>query len=354
MAAYSDADKVLSTPPGGDGTGAGFGSWNLPNFVGELFKLSPLETPLTSLIGGLTGGRAARGIVFGWQDTIHRAPGQQVNDEGADTTFTAQKRSDRINVCEIFQYGTEVSYSKQGGVDRLGTIGEIGVTDPAIVDQASILGNQPVQSEVDWQMQVLLEQMGLDVEWAFLNETLAIPNDGTARATQGIEGAISTDTTTDYLNGAADPGVPASRDVINDLAKKLYDNGAPMRNAVIMINSQNKLEIGASYAALDGGWNVQPRSYNVFGVNVTDLETEFGRFPVVLNRHVDQNTVLILELDVMAPRFLPIAGKGHVFMEPLSKSGSYDREQLYGEIGLEYGPAGWHAKATNLHTFTAP
>lgn len=351
MAAYGVADQVTSTPPGGAGTGAGFGSWNLPNFVGELFKLSPLETPLLSLIGGLTGGRAARGIVFGWQDTLHRAPAAQANDEGADTTFTAQKRSDRVNVCEIFQYGTEVSYSKQGGVDRLGTIGEVGVTDPAIVDQASILGNQPVQNEIDWQMQVLLEQMGLDVEWAFLNETLAIPNDGTARQTQGIIGAISTDTTTSYLNAVADPGQLANRTVINDLSKKLYDNGAPMRNCVLMVNSQPKLELGNSYAVSSTGWNVQPRSYNVFGVNVTDLETEFGRYPVVLNRHLDQNTVLIVDLDVMAPRFLPIPGKGHVFMEPLAKSGSYDREQLYGEIGLEYGPAGWHAKATDLHTF---
>ena len=65
MAAYGTADQVTSTPPGGAGTGAGFGSWNLPNFVGELFKLSPLETPLLSLIGGLTGGRPARGIAQG-------------------------------------------------------------------------------------------------------------------------------------------------------------------------------------------------------------------------------------------------------------------------------------------------
>jgi hypothetical protein len=319
--------------------------------VGELFRLSPLETPLLSLIGGLTGGRPAKGITFGWQDTLHRAPAAQANDEGADATFTAQKRQDRINVVQIFQYGTEISYSKQGGTDRLGTIG-LRATPPDVEDQASILGSNPVQDEVSFQTQVLIEQMGLDVEWAFLNETLAVPVDGSARQTQGILGAISTDTTTDYLNAVADPGQPFDRAVINDLSKKLYDNGAPMRNCVIMINSTNKVDLGNSFALEgSGGWNQTPRSYNVFGVNVTDIETEFGRYPVVLNRHLDQNTATVLELDVMAPRFLPIPGKGHVFMEPLAKSGSYDRDQLYGEIGLEYGPAGWHAVATNLHTF---
>ena len=64
----------------------------------------------------------------------------------------------------------------------------------------------------------------------------------------------------------------------------------------LMVGSNSKLQLGDSYAALDGGWNVQPRSYSVFGVNVTDLETEFGRYPVVLNRHLDVDTVLIVDL----------------------------------------------------------
>ena len=84
-------------------------------------------------------------------------------------------------------------------------------------------------------------------------------------------------------------------------------------------------------------------------MNVTDVETEFGRYPVVLNRHIPADTALIIELDVMAPHFVPTPGKGHFFVEPLSKDGSYDRAQLYGDIGLEYGPSGWHAKAINLH-----
>ena len=165
MPAFDAGDQVASSVP--TGGVAGWGTWNLPNFVGELFTLSPLETPLLSLIGGLTGGRPAPGITFGWQDTIHRAPAAQANDEGSDASFSAQKRNDRINVVEIFQYGTEISYSKMGGVDRLGTIGER-ATPPTVEDQASILGNQPVQDEPSFQMQVLLEQCGLDVEWAFL------------------------------------------------------------------------------------------------------------------------------------------------------------------------------------------
>lgn len=32
-------------------------TWNLPNYAGELFTADPTQTPLLSMIGGLTGGR---------------------------------------------------------------------------------------------------------------------------------------------------------------------------------------------------------------------------------------------------------------------------------------------------------
>jgi hypothetical protein len=166
-----------------------------------------------------------------------------------------------------------------------------------------------------------------------------------ARQTQGIIGAVDAATTTDWTGSDQANG----RVVINDLSQKLYDNGAKMRNCVFMVGSQDKLDLGADFALTASGWNVQPRSYNVFGVNVTDIETEFGKYPVVLNRHLPANTVLVLDLAFMAPCFLPSAG-GHFFLEPLAKSGSYDRAQLYGDIGLKYGPGGWHALASDLNT----
>ena len=340
MAAFDTIDQV-----------AGQGRTdNLPNFVGELFKLSPLETTFLSLIGGLTGGMAQTRPVEVWQDSIHRAPAIQTNAEGADASFDNQRRRERRNVSTIHQYGVELTYTKQAatGLTGLGAwAGSAPPTAPIDVDSAGVLGTQPVQSEMAWQLQVKIEQAALDVELLFLEGIFAYSVSGDDRQTDGIVTAVSADTTTDYV---AALGTTASRAVVNDLSKKLYDNGAPMRNCVMMVGSQSKLDLGDSYQ-LDGGgaWNVQPRSYSVFGVNVTDIETEFGRYPVVLNRHLDENTVLIVDLDVCEPFFMPIPGKGHFFLEPLAKLGSYDRAQLYGEIGLKYGPSGWHAKAINLN-----
>ncbi len=359
MASYAATDVV---------TGQGTAS-NLPNFVGELFKLSPLDTPLLTLIGGKSGGRPTASPVFTWQDTIHRAPdrtfGGTVITEGADAEFTSQKRNERRNVVQIFQYGVELTYLKQGSVDLLGAE-NISMAGPPTADittyATSILGNQPVQSEMAWQLQIKIEQCALDVEDAFLNGTFAYPADlaTTGPETQGIVGAISADTSIDAADLAEVPGSTAgdfgpdrAGFVIAAMSKALYDNGAPMRNVIIMGNSTPKSDTGVFYVSVAAGGSIQPRSYNMFGLNVQDLVTEFGTYPWVLNRHLAQTSLLMIDLDVMAPRFEPVPNKGHFFLEPLSKLGSYDREQLYGQIGLEYGPGGWHAEATQWATISA-
>jgi len=342
MPAYGVVDQVA-----GQGRTA-----NLPNFVGELYKLSPLETPFLSLIGGLSGGMSQTNPIETWQDTLHRAPAIQTNAEGADATFSSQRRAERRNVSTIHQYGVEITYTKAAATGQTG-LGAWSATAPPTGDSgvsASGIngGVQPVMSEVGWQLQIKLEQAALDVELLFLEGVFAYANTGDDRQTDGIVTSVSSDTTTDYT---ASPGTAASRAVINDLAQKLFDNGAPMRNVVMFVNSQSKLDIGNDYQLAAGGaWNVQPRSYSVFGVNVTDIETEFAKYPVVLNRHLEENTILLADLDVCKPFYMPIPGKGHFFLEPLAKLGSYDRHQLYGEVGLMYGPSGWHAKAIALNT----
>ncbi len=346
MAAFGTGNQATSSPPAGGV--AGFGSFNLPNFVGELFKLSPLETPFLSLVGGLTGGERAVAPQFTWQDTLHRAPAlthaSRKAIEGADAAFSAQTRSERQNVCEIFQYGVELTYTKQAATGLLGTSG----ASPA-TGAESILGNQPVQNEMAWQLQVKLEQAALDCEISFLTGTFAYPNDGTARQTQGIIGAI-TDVAKDATVAADWDGVTATdpvggRVLLNELMTALYDNGAPMGSLTLMTGAA---EVNVIADAFQDGGNLQPRSMSAFGVNLQRVETNVGAVNIVINRHIPDGTVLILNLANMAPKFLPIPGKGHFFLEPLAKSGSYDRMQLYGEIGLKYGPQGWNAKATNF------
>ncbi len=353
MPAYGTTNQPASAVPAGGL--AGFGTWNLPNFVGELFKTSPLETPFVSTIGGMSGGESLAAVKFTWQTTQHRAPALQGGPadrtfiEGDDATFQVQSRSEVVNVAEIFQYGVELTYSKQAATGQLTEAGLGALATPV---SAQVLGNQPVKDEMAWQLQIKLEQCALDLEIAFLTGTLAYAADGTTRATQGITGAIAAATSLDAQLIADFPGathIVLGDEAVEVMAQAMWDEGAPLRNVQIHMGSAIKRSVSTEF---QNRGNVQPRSYNKFGVNATEIETDFGNFPMILNRHIAAETMIAIEMDVSMPCFLPIPGKGHFFLEPLAKSGSYDRQQLYGEIGLKYGPPGWHGIVTNLDLAT--
>lgn len=102
-------------------------------------------------------------------------------------------------------------------------------------------------------------------------------------------------------------------------------------------------------ALRNAGW-AESQSRNVAGVNLQTLETDFGRLNLMLNRYMPDDEVAIVSLEELAPVILEIPGKGFLFEEDLAKTGSAERKQLYGEVGLKTGNERKHAKITNLTT----
>ena len=94
--------------------------------------------------------------------------------------------------------------------------------------------------------------------------------------------------------------------------------------------------------------NYQERSRSIGGVNVQEIETDFGPIGIMLERAMPANALAFAHLRLCKPKFLVIPGKGFMFVEPLAKTGSSEKYQLYGEVGLEYGDEVCHAKITGL------
>jgi hypothetical protein len=306
---------------------AGLGTtFNLPNFTGELFFLTPAETPLVSMIGGLTGGQRISTIDFEWQTTDNADVAQPDIVQGADATFSSRDRANVHNVAQIHQEGFHLAYTKLAATGNISGL--------------SILGNQPVQDERSFQTRLKLEKVGRDVEHSFLNGTFQKPaNNSTGRRTRGVLTAA----TTNVVNASS---AQLTRTHVNTLLRQMYGNtvsGAPFRNVVIFVNAYQKQKISEIYG-------FAPQSRNVGGLNINLIETDFGPMGVVLNRYVPTSVVAVVDVSVLAPKILEIPGYGFVFMEPLAKTGSAEKWQIYGEIGLEYGPESWHGKITNLAT----
>ncbi|MDN6489332.1 MAG: DUF5309 domain-containing protein, partial [Yaniella sp.] len=108
--------------PGITGMGT---TYNLPNYVGDLFAASREDTPLLSAIGGLTGGESVGSTVFEWQGyDLRDADDGRQRLEGANAPDGEQRtRYNASNVLEIHQEAVDISYTKQGASRQRSTAG---------------------------------------------------------------------------------------------------------------------------------------------------------------------------------------------------------------------------------------
>ena len=316
-------------------------TFELPNFVGELFSLIPAQTPLLSMSGGLTGGKSVSTKEFVWQveDNVEAAV-NKVRIEGDDPVPNAIIRQEVKNVVEIHQEGVSISYTKQAAVGQLGAGGAGATFNEYSIAAAPILGTQPVQGEIPHQLALKINQIARDVELSFLSGVYAYPVDNaTARATRGVLTSITT-------HSAA--YATSLRDSINAMLAGMYEDEtkvAPLIQPVLYMNGTTKTKLSAEYS---NNLGLADRSRTIGGVNVETIVTDFGTFGVVLDRYMPVDEIALLDMSVISPCFLPIPGKGHFFTEPLAKTGAYDIFQLYGEIGIEYGPEQFHGLITSI------
>lgn len=332
---------IPSTPVTGD-----IDSYDLPQYVGELHDLQPKNTPFLSMAGGLNGVRVEASREFTWQVEDGEAAGATQTDrvalENATPTASAVPRQQVINVVEIHQEAVEFGYTAQAAVAQLAT------------DSARIEGMNPVRSPMQHQIDKKLGKIARDVERSFLNGSLVNPSDNlTKRQTQGIIGAVDTHQI-NYTTGVGGKGsaYTSIRECLNDLLVGMFEptnegNVAPAANEdgtfVLFVGGAPKVAISNEYS---GDLAYQPRDRYVGGVNIGNLVTDFGDIGIVLDRYMPSGTLLLADMSVVRSVVVPIPGKGVFFAEPLAKTGATDKVQIYGEIGLEYGPETFHGKIT--------
>lgn len=385
-------------------------TYNLPNYAGILYMLTPTDTPFFSAIGGLTGGGQTTDTEFEWSIEDLRAAGQNTALEGQPApTRQNRVRAQVKNVCQIHQEAVGVSYTKQAATGR----------------RAGLANDQrnAVVDELDHQTELMLKQMVRDVEWSFLNGVYQLPSDNsTQRKTRGLLAAITTNAVdasagvtatgtaaaaTDLITlashglaigdtivftsvGAATPlvvdttyfvaasgfttgafkvttikggaavditvdgtviwskGVTLTKAMVDDLLQSCFDNGGIMESetATMIVGSAQKRAVTAAYTA--AGYVTKELAGNVGGVTVDRITTDFGVLNVMLDRHMPAHKLAVASLEQCQPVYLEVPGNGHFFAEPLAKTGASDDTMLYGEVGLAYGNERAHAKLVTL------
>lgn len=190
-------------------------TFNLPNYTGELFGITPEDTPLLSSIGGLTGGGQTDSVEFEWQSYDLRDPAQRTKVEGADAPTSEERvRGNITNVVQIHHESVSVSYTKQAANGQ--------VASPQSAPYNHNGGNNPVTNELSWQVEQAIKSIKLDVNWSFWNGQYQKPTtNATARQTKGLLAAI---TTNRIAKATTVTGASSATDTVTSTAHGLVDN----------------------------------------------------------------------------------------------------------------------------------
>jgi hypothetical protein len=299
------------------------------NYLGQLFLIGANQTPFLNMIGGLQGGAKVSNsfsfpIAQPWalasasQNTKSEAVAAAAPGASDVITYT---RAQDSNIVQIMKYDYAVSFAKQSTFSEISGL-------------ALANGIQPVRDEMAFQKMAAMRQMAIDVEFSFLRGAYAAhTNSATNGKTRGLIQAI-------LANAVAAGSAYLTKAMIQELVREMATNGAQFENVVMFCNAFQKQAVTDLYA-------YAPEDRNVGGVNIKQIETDFGMLGVVFDPFMTTTEIALAEMTVCSPVFCPYEGRiisDIAIAETAAQKGGF----WYTQIGLDYGPEEYHGKITGL------
>lgn len=267
----------------------------------EIKLVSPTDTPLTTMLMARGAVEPATDITVTWRERELNSNRGTLKLEGADAgEVITSTRGSLNNVCQIIEKVTQVS----------GT--------------ARALHPKGVGDTFDAEVQDRLIETKRDLEWYFLNGTKTLESDGTPRQMAGLMNLVN-------ANNVVTTKGALTEDHILDALQKMWDKGA-QGEYFAFVNATQKRAINA-LAKAEGNvrWVMDNGSVaNKYGIAVSQIVTDFGTVNLVLDRYMDNNGILIVDLDEVK-----IAELRPTFYEDLPKAGDYFKGHIINESTIK-------------------
>lgn len=311
-------------------------SFGVLNYSGMLFNKGNTRTPLSSVIGGRAKNTNHVEFVVGQNYTTGGGSQPAISETASLTAPDASvvTRSQETNVTQIFQESVGVSYAKQS---NMGTLSGVNIANQTA---------NPI-NELDFQVAAKMQKIARDIEYTFINGVYnKATTDATINKTKGLVPAITT-------NVKAMGNKPLGLWDIADMVKKVYESNAPTTGLCLWCDAITLFQINAD--AVQNGLTVIPAAREINGIALSSVVTPIGVVYLYLGECLPEGTALLLNLDVIAPVNQPTPDKGNFFLEELAKVGAGTKYQIFGQLGLDYGPEWYHGKFTGIaKTFAKP
>jgi len=267
----------------------------------EIKLVSPTDTPLTTMLMARGQVEKATDITVTWRERELNTNRGTLKLEGADAgEVITSTRGSLNNVCQIIEKVTQVS----------GT--------------ARALHPKGVGDTFDAEVQDRLIETKRDLEWYFLNGVKTLESDGTPRQMAGLMNLVNP------ANVITTKGALAENHIL-DALQKMWDRGA-QGEYFAFVNATQKRAIN-SLAKAEGNvrWVLDNGSVaNQYGIAVSQIVTDFGTVNLVLDRYMENNGILIVDMDEVR-----IAELRSTFYEDLPKAGDYFKGHILNESTIK-------------------
>ena len=267
----------------------------------EIKLVSPTDTPLTTMLMARGQVEKATDITVTWREKELNTNRGTLKLEGAEAgDVITSTRGSLHNVCQIIEKVTQVS----------GT--------------ARALQPKGVGDAFNAEVQDRLIETKRDLEWYFLNGTKTLESDGTPRQMAGLVNLVNS-------NNVVSTAGALTEDHILDALQKMWDKGA-QGEYFAFVNATQKRAINAlAKAGNNVRWVMDNGSVaNIYGIGVSKIVTDFGEISLVLDRYMDANTILTLDLNEVK-----IAELRGTFYEDLPKAGDYFKGHVLNESTIK-------------------
>lgn len=279
----------------------------------EITLTSPTDTPLTTLLMGRGAIVPATDITVTWRERKLNETRGTLKLEGAEAGDPIKSnRSTLSNLCQIIEKVSQVSGTAQA------------------------LNPKGIGKSFEAEIADRLIETKRDLEWYFLNGTLTAGDDTTPRQMNGLVNLVNSNNVVDATEGLTET-------LMLDAMQKMWDHGS-QGEYFTFVNAGTKRLIN-SLIKTDGNIRINTTQglNQVLGITVQKIESDFGTLNLVLDRHMDANTMLIVDLDQVE-----IAELRGTFFEMLPKSGDYFKGHILNESTIKLLNSYSGAKLINI------
>lgn len=280
----------------------------------EIALVSPTDTPLTTLLMGRGKVVPATDITVTWRERKLNDERGTLKVEGAEAGDVIKSSRETLsNVCQIIEKVTQVS----GTANALNPLG-IGSSFQAEVADRLI-------------------ETKRDLEWYFLNGTKALESGVTPRQMNGLVNLVNAENVKDATAGLTEA-------LMLDAMQGMWEHGS-QGEYYTFVNAAVKRSINELLKTTDNVRISHTEGLNqTMGITVQRIESDFGILNLVLDRHMDINTMLIVDLDQVE-----IAELRGTFFEPLPKAGDYFKGHILNESTIKLLNSYAGAKLININ-----